>query len=168
MSTVVPSLAALAQSLKEAGPLEAPALAKQISAQVEALRPHLAEWRRSAESLETLARQPQLHEDLARVAEAARQIHVDQAELGRVAAQVRQLQESGMLAEVLRSQQQLAEVVANIRKITEPNPALLESEWTSAARSELLQGNKINAIKIVRENTSLGLKEAKDLVESWG
>ena len=73
-----------------------------------------------------------------------------------------------MLAEVLRSQQQLAEVVANIRKITEPNPALLESEWTSAARSELLQGNKINAIKIVRENTSLGLKEAKDLVESWG
>lgn len=119
MSTdVAGSLSELAKRLKEAEPLDSPALAKQITAQVEALRPHLAEWRRSAESLETLAHQPQLLEDLARVAEAARQIHVDQAELVRVAAQVRQLQESGVLDQVLRYQQQLAEVLANIRKIT--------------------------------------------------
>jgi len=26
---------------------------------------------------------------------------------------------------------------------------------------------KINAIKVVREGTGMGLKEAKDLVESW-
>ena len=49
----------------------------------------------------------------------------------------------------------------------QPHPAPLESEWMSAARSELFQGNKIKAIKIVRDNTGLGLKEAKDLVESW-
>ncbi|HEV7668314.1 MAG TPA: ribosomal protein L7/L12 [Thermoanaerobaculia bacterium] len=38
----------------------------------------------------------------------------------------------------------------------------------SAARSEAFQGNKINAVKIVRENMGLGLKEAKDMVDSWG
>ena len=32
---------------------------------------------------------------------------------------------------------------------------------------ELRRGNKINAIKLVREITNIGLKEAKDLVESW-
>jgi hypothetical protein len=32
---------------------------------------------------------------------------------------------------------------------------------------ELQKGNKINAIKLVRQATGLGLKEAKDLVESW-
>jgi hypothetical protein len=36
------------------------------------------------------------------------------------------------------------------------------------ARLELRRGNKINAIKLVREITNLGLKEAKDLVDSWG
>jgi ribosomal protein L7/L12 len=35
------------------------------------------------------------------------------------------------------------------------------------ARAELSRGNKINAIKIVREQTGSDLKDAKDLVESW-
>lgn len=36
-----------------------------------------------------------------------------------------------------------------------------------SARAALRDGRKIEAIKIVRETTGLGLKEAKDLVESW-
>lgn len=35
----------------------------------------------------------------------------------------------------------------------------------SEAFGEAARGNKINAIKIVREVTGLGLKEAKDIVE---
>jgi ribosomal protein L7/L12 len=39
--------------------------------------------------------------------------------------------------------------------------------WEAKARNLLNEGNKINAIKLVREASGLGLKEAKDLVESW-
>lgn len=41
------------------------------------------------------------------------------------------------------------------------------TDWEAAARAELAAGNKIMAIKLVRDATGLGLKEAKDLVESW-
>lgn len=34
-------------------------------------------------------------------------------------------------------------------------------------RAALERGNKIEAIKLVREQTRLGLKEAKELVERW-
>jgi ribosomal protein L7/L12 len=34
-----------------------------------------------------------------------------------------------------------------------------------AVRAALAEGNKILAIKLVRERTGLGLKESKDLVE---
>jgi ribosomal protein L7/L12 len=44
-----------------------------------------------------------------------------------------------------------------------PHPAT----WEAKARYLLAQGQKIDAIKLVREMTGLGLKEAKDLVESW-
>ena len=40
-------------------------------------------------------------------------------------------------------------------------PVLADPE----VRAALVQGNKIAAIKLVRERTGLGLKEAKDLVE---
>lgn len=40
-------------------------------------------------------------------------------------------------------------------------------DWETAAREALAAGSKIQAIKIAREGTGLGLKEAKDLVESW-
>jgi ribosomal protein L7/L12 len=39
--------------------------------------------------------------------------------------------------------------------------------WELEAKALCATGKKINAIKVVRENTGLGLKEAKDLVESW-
>ena len=40
-------------------------------------------------------------------------------------------------------------------------------EGFDGARLELRRGNKINAIKLVREITGMNLKEAKDLVDSW-
>lgn len=42
-----------------------------------------------------------------------------------------------------------------------------EPGWQSEARVLVDQGKKIAAIKVVREQTGLGLKEAKDLVERW-
>ena len=41
------------------------------------------------------------------------------------------------------------------------------SDWEREAISHLQSGNKIMAIKVVREATGLGLRESKDLVESW-
>jgi large subunit ribosomal protein L7/L12 len=35
------------------------------------------------------------------------------------------------------------------------------------ARALAAGGNKIHAIKVVREQTGMGLRQAKDLVESW-
>jgi ribosomal protein L7/L12 len=40
-------------------------------------------------------------------------------------------------------------------------------EWKTRAVLELYGGNKIGAIKAVREGMGLGLKEGKDVVESW-
>ena len=41
-----------------------------------------------------------------------------------------------------------------------------EPEWEASVRALIQQGNKIAAIKACREATGLGLKEAKDYVES--
>jgi ribosomal protein L7/L12 len=35
------------------------------------------------------------------------------------------------------------------------------------ARALAAAGSKIHAIKVVREQTGMGLRQAKDLVESW-
>jgi hypothetical protein len=40
-------------------------------------------------------------------------------------------------------------------------------DWEREARDLMAGGNKIQAIKVVRDGTGMGLKEAKDLVESW-
>ncbi len=42
-----------------------------------------------------------------------------------------------------------------------------QADWETEARDYLGRGSKIQAIKVVRDATGLGLKEAKDLVESW-
>ena len=47
---------------------------------------------------------------------------------------------------------------------TAPAEAEEKTEWTVALKD--IGANKINVIKAVREVTTLGLKEAKDLVES--
>lgn len=44
----------------------------------------------------------------------------------------------------------------------------LSSDQLAAVRSELARGNKIAAIKLMREATGLGLAEAKDAVEAMG
>lgn len=44
----------------------------------------------------------------------------------------------------------------------------MASKLSPAAQTALAKGNKIEAIKIVRGETGLGLKEAKDLVEADG
>ena len=41
-----------------------------------------------------------------------------------------------------------------------------EPDWLDEARRELQQGNKIAASKIYKDNTGVGLKEAKDAVEA--
>jgi ribosomal protein L7/L12 len=47
-------------------------------------------------------------------------------------------------------------------------PSAPLSEQTVREVSALIgQGNKIQAIKLVREQSGIGLKAAKDLVESW-
>src|SRR3989304_9751497 len=46
----------------------------------------------------------------------------------------------------------------------EAAPAEEQTEWTVHLKD--IGGNKINVIKAVRQVTTLGLKEAKDLVES--
>jgi len=45
-------------------------------------------------------------------------------------------------------------------------PAAVEEQTEFTVTLTDIGGNKINVIKVVREVTSLGLKEAKDLVES--
>lgn len=48
------------------------------------------------------------------------------------------------------------------------NDSPTASPWVAKVKQLLAVGDKINAIRVVREATSLGLKEAKDLVESGG
>jgi ribosomal protein L7/L12 len=45
--------------------------------------------------------------------------------------------------------------------------ALLEAGASHAVVEQLLQGNKLNAIKACRLQTGLGLKEAKDIIDGY-
>jgi len=45
-------------------------------------------------------------------------------------------------------------------------PGSVDGEIAEAARALLLGGRKIEAVKLVKERTGFGLKEAKDYVES--
>lgn len=47
-----------------------------------------------------------------------------------------------------------------------PAPANLSPEALAAIRGELARGNKINAIKLMREATGMGLAESKQAVEA--
>ncbi|WP_335990466.1 ribosomal protein L7/L12 [Glycomyces sp. MUSA5-2] len=46
-----------------------------------------------------------------------------------------------------------------------PQSAPPEEPWLAQVRSEIRSGRTIQAIKVYREHTGLGLKEAKDAVE---
>ncbi len=47
-----------------------------------------------------------------------------------------------------------------------PAPALVEDAYAEA-RALAADGNKMHAIKVVRDQSGMSLKAAKDLVESW-
>ena len=58
------------------------------------------------------------------------------------------------------------EMIERQRRTTPPPPADHEKVLASPdVRAAIAQGHKIEAIRLVRERTGLGLKEAKDLVE---
>ena len=46
-------------------------------------------------------------------------------------------------------------------------PMVVSGDWAVAAKQLLAGGDKIGAITAVRNATRLGLREAKELVESW-
>jgi len=48
-----------------------------------------------------------------------------------------------------------------------PTPASNVSDAFAEARALAASGNKIHAIKVVRDQSGMSLKAAKDLVESW-
>ncbi len=48
-----------------------------------------------------------------------------------------------------------------------PRPAPPVVDEYAEARALAAAGNKIHAIKVVREQSGISLKAAKDLVESW-
>jgi hypothetical protein len=53
----------------------------------------------------------------------------------------------------------------DLRKFRMPTPLPLPDDQLKLLSDALLQGRKIEAIKIYREATRLGLKEAKDAIE---
>jgi hypothetical protein len=65
------------------------------------------------------------------------------------------------LARRLRGLELRVEAIQKHLGIEPPRPTL--TEWQKAA----LHGDKIPAIKLYREQTGAGLKEAKDAVENW-
>jgi ribosomal protein L7/L12 len=76
------------------------------------------------------------------------------------------------LVQVVRAVEQRTRVLDSVFAVapdlatSAPAPSAM-LEWKTRAVTELYNGNTINAIKAVREGTDLGLKEAKDLVDSW-
>jgi ribosomal protein L7/L12 len=50
-------------------------------------------------------------------------------------------------------------------RATKPHPQAVPGGFPPAAADALRRGNKIEAIRLVREHHGIGLKEAKDLVE---
>jgi hypothetical protein len=69
------------------------------------------------------------------------------------------------IANALGQQETQAPGPARLKQGRERSEA--RQDWEAAARGLLRRGRKIEAIKLVREATGRGLKEAKDLVESW-
>jgi len=71
--------------------------------------------------------------------------------------------------------EELVQVVRTVERRTrslEPTPTTVpdvvtQPDWELEAKGFLRLRKKINAIKVVRVATGIGLKEAKDLVESW-
>jgi ribosomal protein L7/L12 len=85
----------------------------------------------------------------------------DRGELLALQARVSQLED-----QVARLNAALATAQGGNPTPTAAAAPLLVGQYAEA-RSAAAAGNKIEAIKIVREQSGLSLKAAKDLVESW-
>ncbi len=67
----------------------------------------------------------------------------------------------------VRRLEALVERLSAAGRVAAPGAATADPTWQSEARVLVDNGQKISAIKLVREQTGLGLKEAKELVERW-
>ena len=86
----------------------------------------------------------------------------DRGELLELQARVARLEEQvARLTAALGAQQSTTPVAA---PAPVPEPA---GDDYAEARALAADGNKIHAIKVVREQSGMSLKAAKDLVESW-
>jgi ribosomal protein L7/L12 len=74
-------------------------------------------------------------------------------------------------ARVGNLEEQVARLTAALAAVQSGAAVPVESvpmlDQYAEARALAASGNKIHAIKVVREQSGLGLKAAKDLVESW-
>jgi len=74
-------------------------------------------------------------------------------------------------ARVGQLEEQVARLAAALAAVERGTPTPPETapvlDQYAEARAAAASGNKIEAIKIVREQSGLSLKAAKDLVESW-
>ena len=70
---------------------------------------------------------------------------------------------------VARLEEQVARLQAALSAGVVPAPGAPASAPDPYAEARLLaaSGKKINAIKLVREQTGMDLRDAKDLVDSW-
>lgn len=88
------------------------------------------------------------------------QTDVDSRQVADLNARVTQLE-----AAVARLEAQLASSAAGGGAVAPVSPPP-DPAWLVEVRSLLLRGKKIQAIKVYREGTGAGLKEAKDAVEA--
>ena len=78
-------------------------------------------------------------------------------------------------ARVARLEEQVARLTAALGAQQSPPTAVVSTAPTAEpagdvyaeARALAAEGNKIHAIKVVREQSGMSLKAAKELVESW-
>jgi ribosomal protein L7/L12 len=70
------------------------------------------------------------------------------------------------LVEVVRTVERRTRVLETPPTVASAAPQEL-IEWEREAHALLRRGQKIQAIKLVRDSARIGLKEAKDLVDSW-
>jgi ribosomal protein L7/L12 len=74
-------------------------------------------------------------------------------------------------ARVGQLEEQVARLSAALASVQSGGPVPIETvpvlDQYAEARAAAASGNKIEAIKIVRGQSGLSLKAAKDLVESW-
>ncbi|WP_151083483.1 ribosomal protein L7/L12 [Nocardioides cynanchi] len=89
----------------------------------------------------------------------------DRGELLDLQARVGRLEEQ--VARLSAALSASAPVLGGAGATTAPAPAVAAPDAYAEARALATAGRKIDAIKVVREQSGISLKAAKDLVESW-